>query len=291
MINILDGKKLSEELIEKYKNEIKNLSSKYRKPKLVVITIGEDEASRIYLKKKEAACIKCNIDFINIKYDSNITKKEVKEKIKELNKDESVDGIFVQFPVPEELNGIEQEIDKEKDVDGLSIYNLGNSLYGNSQLESCTALGIIKMFEKNNIILEGKHVVILGRSNIVGKPLIGMLLNKNATVTSCNSYTKDIKQLTKTADILITSIGIPGNIDSSYIGDKTDVIIDAGISRNEEDKVCGDINYNSIMDLWGNISKDKYITPVPGGVGPMTVASLINNVLMCYKNKIKYIEN
>lgn len=289
MINIIDGKKLSEELLENAKNEVLRLGKSNRVPTLVVITVGDDVASKIYVNNKRKACEKCNINFVNEVFDSNVTRNEVVNKIKELNEDKSVDGIFVQLPVPKILDGIEQEISLKKDVDGFNMYNLANTLYNNKtdlKLEPCTPHGIMYMFEKYNIDLQGKHVVIVGRSNIVGKPLIGMLLNRNATVTSCNSYTKDIKEITKTADILISAIGMPKFIDSTFITDKTNVIIDVGINRGEDKKICGDVNFEDIMKAWENSKEEKFITPVPGGVGPMTVASLINNVEMCYKNNI-----
>ena len=285
MVNLIDGKALSEEVLKKCKEEIEELN-KNRKPTLVVITVGDDPASKVYVRNKQKACEKCNINFRNDIFDDNISKEEMINEIKKLNNDETVDGIIVQLPVPKHLSGIEQQIDVKKDVDGFNICNLGHALYGDKnekRLEPCTPSGIMKMFEKYNIDLTGKHVVIIGRSNIVGKPLIGMLLNKNATVTSCNSHTLNIKEITASADILICAIGKPKLVDSSYISEKLSVIIDVGINRQEDGKICGDVDFEDITKVWENSSEEKYITPVPGGVGPMTVASLINNVVTCYK--------
>jgi len=289
MINLVDGKKLSEEILLNIKEKIENFNKEKRRPTLVVITVGDDPASKVYVRNKQKACEKCKINFINEIFDESVSRKEVSEKIKELNENENVDGIILQLPVPKDICGVEQEISVRKDVDGFNIYNLGNALYGNKnekKLEPCTPLGIMYMLEKYNIELKGKHVVIIGRSNIVGKPLIGMLLNKDATVTSCNSHTVNIKEITSSADILITAIGKAKLVNSSYISDKTDVIIDVGINRDETGKICGDVDFEDITKSWENSTKQKYITPVPGGVGPMTVASLIKNVVMCYeKNK------
>lgn len=289
MVNLIDGKALSEEVLQQCKEEVEKLGYK-RLPTLVVVTVGDDPASKVYVRNKQKACEKCNINFRNEIFDSSISKEEMINQIKKLNEDETVDGIIVQLPVPKHLSGVEQEIDVKKDVDGFNFTNLGNALYGDKnvkRLEPCTPSGIMKMFEKYNIDLTGKHVVIIGRSNIVGKPLIGMLLNKNATVTSCNSHTLNIKEITASADIIICAIGKPKLIDSSYISEKVSVIIDVGINRQENGKICGDVDFEDITKIWKNLSSQKFITPVPGGVGPMTVASLINNVVTCYKDNIK----
>lgn len=290
MVNLIDGKKLSEEILLNCKEKVEKLSIGKRKPSLVVVTVGDDEASKVYVRNKQKACEKCSINFVNEIFSSSVSKEELSKKIKELNEDDAIDGIILQLPVPKEVMGVDQEISIKKDVDGFNIYNLGNALYGKKEekkLEPCTPLGIMKMFEKYNIDLKGKHVVIIGRSNIVGKPLIGMLLNKDATVTSCNSHTINIKEITKQADILITAIGRAKLVDSSYIGDKTNVIIDVGINRDENGKLCGDTDFKEIINIWENSKEEKFITPVPGGVGPMTVAMLINNVVSCYEKNIK----
>lgn len=285
-ITVLDGKKLAEQLLE---NESIKLSQKVknRQPKLVVITIGNDDASKVYIRNKEKACNKCNIIFEHKAFASEINIEEVTNYIQKINQDKNVDGIMVQQPVPNRFKNIEQLIVNEKDVDGFTTYNLGGTLNQANHIPACTPSGIIKLLDYYNVNLEGKHVIILGRSNIVGKPLIGMLLNKNATVTSCNSYTKDLKEITKTADIIISSIGKPKFIDNSYITSKCECIIDVGINRDENGKLCGDIDYNNIIDFWSTLDdKERFITPVPGGIGPMTVYSLIKNVIDSYNNNI-----
>ncbi len=289
MVNLIDGKELSKRLLDECKESLKNVNSN-RKPKLVVITVGDDDASKVYVRNKHRACENCNIDFENLKYDSNISRDEIILEISKLNVDDTVDGVMVQFPIPDHLKGIEQHIIASKDVDGFTMYNMGNTLYNSKEaikLEACTPHGIMYMLEKSNINLEGKHVVILGRSNIVGKPLIGLLLSKNATVTSCNSYTNNLQEITKTADILISAIGKAKYITKDFISEKTNVIIDVGMNRDDEGKLCGDVNFNEIVDYWNTLEGTKFITPVPGGVGPMTVASLVNNVVKIYIEKEK----
>lgn len=289
MINIINGKEIQRNLLDECKKEILKYSNK-RKPNLVVITIGEDKASKIYVKNKAKACEECGIELKNINFRNDVSKEEVISKINVLNNDKNVDGIMIQLPIPESLNGIQYEIDIKKDVDGLNPYNLENTLYNyeySFKISPCTSYGIIYMLKKFNIDLKGKHIVIMGRSNLVGKPLIGMLLKENATVTSCNSYTNNLKEITKTADILICAVGKSKLIDRSYISEKTKAIIDVGINVDENEKVCGDVNFNDILNYWEDTNAEKYITPVPGGIGPVTVASLIHNVLECYKNNIK----
>lgn len=213
MINLIDGREMSEEILLECKNKIENLSKKYRNPSLVVISIGDDAPSKTYLKVKQKACEKCGIIFKNEAYTNNVSKETIIKKIRELNKDDSVDGIFVQVPTKEiftsKFNGIEQEICPKKDIDAFNLNNIGRTVFNyetNFKLEPCTPKGIISMLKKYKIDLQGKHVVIVGRSNIVGKPLIGMLLEQNATVTSCNSYTENLKEITKSANIIISSM-------------------------------------------------------------------------------------
>lgn len=285
-IQIINGKELSEQLLDMQKVYI-NMNN-VRRPRLVVITIGNDDASKVYLRNKERACIKCDIKFEHIKFDDNVSKSSVISKIQVLNQDNSVDGIIVQQPVPINYKNIEQYIIPKKDVDGFTTFNLGGTLNNIDHISSCTPNGILELFHYNSIDLCGKHIVILGRSNIVGKPLIGMLLNQNATVTSCNSYTKDLKLVTSTADIIISAIGKPKYINHTFITSKCMCIIDVGMNRDENGKLCGDIDYQDIVEDWSKLNDDitRYITPVPGGVGPMTVYSLIKNTNIAYCNNI-----
>lgn len=286
-IKIINGKELSEQLLETQKLNFAS-QFKLRQPHLVVITIGDNAASNIYVRNKKRACEKCGIEFEHIVFNASVERVVVENKILSLNKDNSIDGIIVQQPVPEHLSGVEQLIIAEKDVDGFTTYNLGGTLNNCKYIPACTPNGIMEMFHFNNIDLCGKHIVILGRSNIVGKPLIGMLLSKNATVTSCNSYTQDLELITGTADILITAIGKPKFIHRDYLTAKCMCIIDVGINHDSNGKLCGDVDFENICNYWESISddKDRYITPVPGGVGPMTVYSLIKNVNIAYSNNI-----
>lgn len=293
-IVMMDGKKLSLKIKELEKNYIEN-NCGYRKPSLVVIEIGNNDASKVYLRNKEKACKEVGINFILKRYEEDISRKELSNEIQKLNSDSNIDGIFLQQPFPNHLRGIEQEILPEKDVDGFTLSNLGNTLYGDRfQLNACTPQGILYLLKEYNIPLQGKHVVIVGRSNIVGKPLIGLLLQENATVTSCNSYTEELWNYTRQADIIISAIGKSKKIDANYISSKCFCIIDVGMNRDENNKLCGDVDFESIIKFWNWTNypvetKKRYITPVPGGVGPMTVASLIRNVNIAYtRNLDKY---
>ena len=296
MVNILNCKELSNKIIEETKNNIDKICTDYNlntRPGLLVISVGYNEASNIYIKNKQKACEKCNIHLFYQSFNENITKKELLNYIKLANENKDFDGILIQQPLPKHLQGIEQYINPDKDVDGFTKYNLGNTLYNKDfmdekNLYACTPLGVLKIFEYNNIKLEGLHVVIIGRSVIVGKPLIGLLLQKNATVTTCNSYTKNLKEIVQQGDVIISAIGKPKLIDHTYISEKTKVIIDVGINRDDNNKLCGDINLTDIINNGFNRYYTTYATPVPNGVGPMTVAMLMHNTYIAFKNKIEY---
>lgn len=291
---ILDGKQTSEKILNNVKEEINNLPYI---PKLVVISVGEDQASKVYIRNKCNACNKVGINFEEIHIDNKgLSSKELFKKlydeILKLDTDPSVNGILIQKPII----GLDKDheetlfltINPFKDVD---VFNLSNTIeiyQGENKLLPCTPKGILTLLDEYKIDVEGKNVVIIGRSNIVGKPLSLALLNRNATVTVCHSKTKDLKEITKNADILIIAIGKPKMIDHSYITLKCECIIDVGMNRDEDNKLCGDCDFNDITNWWNNsqLHKERYITPVPGGVGPMTVASLMQNVLqLCKKNK------
>ena len=287
----LDGKALANEILE---TQHLVLDENLRRPKVVVITIGNDDASVIYLRNKKRACEKCDIRFEHISFTEDTDYGFLKNYIETMNDTNTIDGIMIQQPVPERFEGLEQYIKNSKDVDGFTTYNLGGTLNNEKHISACTPSGILQLLHYYNIELSGKHVVILGRSNIVGKPLIGMLLNENATVTSCNSYTKNLQGITLNADILISAMGQPKYINSHYITTRCTCIIDVGINRDENNKVCGDVNYKDIIDMWSSWEKtgdkvERYITPVPGGVGPMTVASFVKNINLAYsRNVINY---
>lgn len=262
----------------------KELESFLEKPKLVVIQAGNNSASEVYIKSKSKACFEIGINFELIKYENKVEERVLINKIKELNNDDSVHGVLLQLPLFDYLNEYKliSFINPNKDVDGLTEFNLGKLINNQDGLYSCTASGIIKILD-NNINLEGKHVVIVGRSILVGKPLIHLCLNKNATVTICHSKTKNISNYTKQADILIVAVGKKNFINANMIK-KGVVLIDVGINR-EGNKLYGDIDYEDVY------SKCSLITPVPGGVGIMTVTMLLYNIVEAYKKIRKENEN
>lgn len=289
----LKGKPVADDILKVSTNLIKEkISQYYRQPKLLVITIGEDEASKVYVNKKQKACEKCRIIFEHIKYPIDIPDRTLLRDLQHFNNDKNIDGILIQQPFPKNLKGVEQYIRQDKDVDGFTMMNLGYTLYNNcvDGIYACTPIGIKEILSYYNIDLKGKHVVIIGRSNIVGKPLIGMMLDSDATVTICHSKTNDLKSICRTADILIVAIGKPKFIDSSYLGHNTKVVVDVGINRDEDGKICGDCDQKDIQKFWNYLNiNDTYITPVPGGVGPMTVAMLISNITNTYLEHLKEI--
>ena len=278
MSKIIDGKKLKEEIIEELKKEVKHYMIK---PCLAVIQIGDDPASNTYINAKAKACDEIGIYFKHIKFSETVKEIEVINKIVELNNDEYVHGILLQLPLPEGFNAdkLINYIARNKDVDGLTDINLGK-LYNNKQcLISCTPQGIMKLLEHENIELEGKNVTIVGRSNLVGKPLIGLMLNKNATVTICHSKTENLSKHTKNADILVVAVGKKHFIKENMVKEDA-IVIDVGINK-EDKKLYGDVDFDKVK------SKVKKITPVPGGVGPMTVAMLMTNVINAYQKQQK----
>lgn len=296
MITLLDGKNLSEEILEKAKVKIKYM---LKKPKLAVVSTGDDPASQVYIRNKRRACEKVGIEFEELHFDLETLSEQDAEKtlcatISKLNNDTSITGILVQKPIygisPEYENIIINMIDPNKDVDVFNKENLANLMAGNNNLLPCTPKGVLSLLDKYNIKVEGKHIVIIGRSNIVGKPLALALLNKNATVTICHSKTVGLQDICKTADILISAVGKPKFITRDFIGFDTNVIIDVGINRDENNKLCGDVDFEDVVELFGNMSTNNYITPVPGGVGAMTVASLIENIIdLTHKQFLKEI--
>ena len=278
MAIIIDGKELAKKIRQDLKVEVDKLREKEVYPKLAVIMVGEDKASQVYVRNKSKACNEIGIDFEEFLLPSNITMEKLLELIEELNNRKDISGILLQSPIPKPLNIREafNKIDYRKDVDGFNPINVGKLAIGEKSFISCTPYGVVKMLEEYNINPEGKNVVIIGRSNIVGKPLLQCLLNKNATITICHSKTRDIKAITKNADILIAAVGRPHFVTEDMVKDGA-VVIDAGINRNEEGKLIGDVDFENVE------KKASYITPVPGGVGPMTIAMLMNNVVEAAK--------
>lgn len=275
---IIDGKELARKTREKLKIECDNLKKEGILSKLAVIMVGDDKASQIYVKNKSKACQEIGIKFEEYFLGNDIKQEELIELIQKLNLDKSINGILLQSPIPKSLdiNEAFRIILPEKDVDGFNPINVGKLCLNQETFVSCTPYGIMKMFEEYDIDLTGKNVTILGRSNIVGKPLIQCCLNKNATVTVCHSKTKDLKEHTKNADIVISAIGKAKFVTADMIKDGA-VVIDVGINRDESGKIVGDVDFEKVS------SKASYITPVPGGVGPMTIAMLMNNVIKATK--------
>lgn len=280
MTVILDGKTLSDKILNQLELEIKN--NNYN-PTLAVILVGENPASEVYVSVKEKACKKIGINSIVYRFNNDVKEEVLLSKIKELNENDSINGILIQLPLPDNIDKLKiiNAISAKKDVDGFTIYNTGCISLGLKPFcYPCTPKGILKILKEYNITVEGKNIVVIGRSNIVGKPLANMLLNLNATVTHCHSKTKNLNKITKTADILVSAVGISGFVTADMVKENA-VIIDVGISR-IDGKLKGDVDFDSIID------KVSYITPVPKGVGPMTIASLMENTIELYKihNKI-----
>ena len=274
MAEIINGKKLAKEIREDLKIKCEELKEKGIKPKLAVIMVGDDKASQVYIRNKSKVCDEIGIEFEEYLLDAKIEQKVLIDLIEKLNKDKNIHGILLQSPIPENLdiNEAFRTIAPEKDVDGFNPLNVGKLCLNQDTFVSCTPYGIMKMFEAYNIDLNGKNVTIIGRSNIVGKPLIQCCLNKNATVTVCHSKTKDLKQHTQNADVVIAAIGKSKFIKEDMVKPGV-VAIDVGINRDDEGNITGDIDFDNVY------KKASYITPVPGGVGPMTIAMLMNNVI------------
>ena len=277
-MEIIDGKALAKKIRSELKEEVEELKKQGVHPKLAVIMVGDDKASAVYVRNKSKACNEIGIEYEEFLRDSSITQERLINLIKGLNEREDIHGILLQSPIPDGLDIREafNTIDYRKDVDGFNPINVGKLSIGEDCFVSCTPYGVVKMLEEYNIPTEGKRAVIVGRSNIVGKPLIQCLLNKNATVTVCHSRTKNIEEITREADILVAALGKPKFITADMVKDGA-VVIDVGINRNEEGKLVGDVDFENIS------KKASYITPVPGGVGPMTIAMLMYNVVKAAK--------
>lgn len=271
---IMDGKSLKGEILSGLAEEVKALD---KVPTLCVIQVGDDEASNVYINQKRKMCNEIGYNFIHEKYDDSITEEELLKNIDRFNSNDNIDAILVQMPLPSGINekSIQNAVNKYKDVDGLNDSNIVDLISGKSSLYPCTACGVISLLDKYGVILEGSNVVIIGRSSLVGMPLFHMLENRNATVTLCHSKTRNLADITKNADIIISATGVKGLIKEDMVGDNT-VIVDVGITR-ENGKLYGDVDFDNVS------KKASLITPVPGGVGPMTIASLAQNILKAYK--------
>ena len=275
---IIDGKKEAAILREEIKNEIANLKKKTNKvPGLTVILIGEFAPSQIYVRNKEKNSKEVGINSNVIKYPSDVSEKEVLNKIEELNKDKNISGILVQLPLPEQINKekIINAINPLKDVDGFNPVNVGNLASGYKAIVPCTPLGCLLLIKKVEKNLTGKHAVIIGRSNLNGKPMAQLLLKENCTVTVVHSKSKNLQNECLKADILVAAVGVPNLVKKDWVKNDA-IVIDVGINK-VDNKIIGDVNFDEIKD------KVKAITPVPGGVGPMTIACLLSNTLKCFK--------
>ena len=282
MATIIDGKILAKKIRQELKQECYELKNNGINPKLAVIMVGDDPASKVYVRNKSRACEEVGIEYEEFILKDETTQEKLIELIKKLNNDKTTNGILLQSPIPKHLNINEafKAITYMKDVDGFTPSSVGKLCIGEDTFISCTPYGVMKMFEEYNIDLTGKDVVILGRSNIVGKPLIQCCLQKNATVTVCHSKTKNLAEHTKRADVVISAIGQSKFVKEDMVKDGA-VIIDVGINRGEDGKLTGDVDFENVE------KKASYITPVPGGVGPMTIAMLMNNVIKAAKEQSK----
>ena len=269
---IIDGKRISQEITDELKVQVAKLKEQGIEGCLAVIQVGADPASSVYVRNKKRACAYIGIGSRSYELEEDTTQEQLLELIGQLNNDPAVTGILVQLPVPKQIDEqqIIQAISPAKDVDGFHPQNVGALVSGLPGFVSCTPAGVIQLLKRSGIPIEGKNCVVIGRSNIVGKPMAVLMLRENATVTIAHSKTRDLKEICRRADILIAAVGKPRMIDASYIKEGA-VVIDVGIHRGEDQKLCGDVDYDSA------VSHVQAITPVPGGVGPMTIAMLMNN--------------
>lgn len=272
MYQVIDGKKISQEIKDELREKAARMREQGIERTLAVIQVGADPASSVYVRNKKKACEYVGIRSLSYELLEETGEEELLGIIRELNEREDVNGILVQLPLPSHI-GEERvllAISPEKDVDGFHPVNVGNLSIGRPGYVSCTPAGVIQLLKRSGISIQGKECVVLGRSNIVGKPMAMLLLRENGTVTVCHSRTENLREITRRADILVAAVGKPGMVDETYVKDGA-VVIDVGIHRNEDNKLCGDVDFESVAP------KTSYITPVPGGVGPMTIAMLMAN--------------
>jgi len=279
-MELIDGKLISQTIKDELKERVAELKKRGHSGSLAVIQVGNDPASSIYVKNKKKACEYIGIGSVSYELSENTSEAELLSIIDELNNKPEVIGILVQLPVPKHINEdkIIRAISPAKDVDGFHVENVGALCVGERGFVSCTPAGVIQLLKRSNVEIAGKHCVVIGRSNIVGKPMALLMLRENATVTVCHSKTQNLKEICKSADILIAAVGKPRMINSEYVKEGA-VVIDVGIHRDENNKMCGDVDFDDVKD---HVSK---ITPVPGGVGPMTIAMLMNNCVEAIENR------
>lgn len=272
MANLIDGKKISKEIKDELKAKVEQYKKEGKECSLAVIQVGNDPASSVYVGNKKKACEYIGIGSVSYELPEETTEQELLDLIAKLNNDRKINGILCQLPLPKHIDEdkIINAISPEKDVDGFHPQSVGSLVIGQPGFVSCTPAGIIELLKRSGIEITGKNCVVIGRSNIVGKPMSLLMLRENATVTICHSKTKDLQAVCKQADILIVAIGKPQYIGAEYVKDGA-VVIDVGIHRDENNKLCGDVKFDEVEPV------ASYITPVPGGVGPMTIAMLMNN--------------
>ena len=275
MAELIDGKKISKDIKDETKEKVAALLEKGIETSLAVILVGNDPASSVYVANKKKACEYTGIRSLSYELPEETTEEELLKLIDKLNADKTVNGILVQLPLPKHINedAVIKRISPDKDVDGFHPESVGRLSIGERGFQSCTPAGVIQLLKRSDVKIEGAECVVVGRSNIVGKPMAMLLIRENGTVTVCHSRTKDLREVTKRADILVVAIGKPEFIDASYVKEGA-VVIDVGIHRKGEKKLCGDVDFASVEPVCSKI------TPVPGGVGPMTIAMLMNN---CYE--------
>ena len=278
MTQIIDGKKISAEIKDELKQEVAAMKAEGKEIALAVIQVGEDPASSVYVRNKKKACEYIGITSVSYEIPEDSTQQELLDLVEKCNKDPKINGILVQLPLPPHMDedAVIHAIDPKKDVDGFHPVSVGNMVIGNDGFLPCTPAGIIELLKRSGVEIGGKECVVVGRSNIVGKPMSMLLLRENGTVTVCHSRTRNLREVCSRADILVVAVGRPKFIDASYVKEGA-VIIDVGIHRNENNKLCGDVDFDAVKE------KTSVITPVPGGVGPMTIAMLMKNCVQSKK--------
>ncbi|EAD0633709.1 bifunctional methylenetetrahydrofolate dehydrogenase/methenyltetrahydrofolate cyclohydrolase FolD [Listeria monocytogenes] len=278
MGEIIDGKKLAKEIQGKVTREVAELVKEGKKPGLAVVLVGDNQASRTYVRNKQKRTEEAGMKSVLIELPENVTEEKLLSVVEELNEDKTIHGILVQLPLPEHISEekVIDTISYDKDVDGFHPVNVGNLFIGKDSFVPCTPAGIIELIKSTGTQIEGKRAVVIGRSNIVGKPVAQLLLNENATVTIAHSRTKDLPQVAKEADILVVATGLAKFVKKDYIKPGA-IVIDVGMDRDENNKLCGDVDFEDVVEEAG------FITPVPGGVGPMTITMLLANTLKAAK--------
>ncbi|EJO2506992.1 bifunctional methylenetetrahydrofolate dehydrogenase/methenyltetrahydrofolate cyclohydrolase FolD [Listeria monocytogenes] len=278
MGEIIDGKKLAKEIQEKVTREVAELVKEGKKPGFAVVLVGDNQASRTYVRNKQKRTEEAGMKSVLIELPENVTEEKLLSVVEELNEDKTIHGILVQLPLPEHISEekVIDTISYDKDVDGFHPVNVGNLFIGKDSFVPCTPAGIIELIKSTGTQIEGKRAVVIGRSNIVGKPVAQLLLNENATVTIAHSRTKDLPQVAKEADILVVATGLAKFVKKDYIKPGA-IVIDVGMDRDENNKLCGDVDFDDVVEEAG------FITPVPGGVGPMTITMLLANTLKAAK--------